>query len=198
MIKTPYLFEPKFSDQEFMQIGRFAIRWSHIDHTIGNCLRRLLDMSPKHATVMIFPLSLDHRISHIEKLAKRQPMDDRSANLFAELKPLIKAMQFVRNTALHGVVIDLDDSREPYFELRSRGRHLTKSDILTCDDLINYTAHVTMAFRLSLGDKDNWPEGDSYALPDRPPIPEFLPAECRTFPPADRVERRPQPDPSRT
>jgi hypothetical protein len=155
MIPTPYNFEPNFTEQEFAKIGQFTLRWSHMDHTIGNCLRRLLDMSPKHATVLIFSLSLDHRVSHIDRLSKLVPFTPLAGGLFAELKPLIKAMQYIRNSAIHGIVIDMGSEEGPFFELRSKGRQITKAQLFECEDLINYTAHVVQGFRFALGDKES-------------------------------------------
>lgn len=70
MITTPYQFEQKLSDQDFQKIGRFACRWSHIEHTVSNCLRRVLDMDPKPAQIMVFPLSLDAKMRAISDLAE--------------------------------------------------------------------------------------------------------------------------------
>jgi hypothetical protein len=196
MIPTPYNFEPNFTAEEFAKIGQFTLRWSHMDHTIGNCLRRLLEMSPTHATVFIFPLSLDNRMSHIERLTKLTPLDPLPGGLFAELKALVKAMQYIRNSAIHGIVISgVED--EPYFELRSRGRRITKSQLFGCEDLINYTAHVVQGFRWSLGEKESpFSEGwgaHTYALPHRPTVPDWLPDDAKAFPKEDKVLRQSQP-----
>jgi hypothetical protein len=195
MIPTPYLFESNMSDEEFQKIGQFAVRWSHIEHTIGNCLRRLLELSPKHATVVIFPLSLDMRMARIDHLSKLQPLAKEQQELFDELRPLIKAMQFLRNTALHGIIVDLGGDREPFFHLRSKDRVLTKEQLFGCEDIVNYTAHIAQAFRVSLGEKDV-DRGRIGPLPDRPPIPDFLPNECRAFPKANKAEQQAQPKPS--
>jgi hypothetical protein len=189
MIATPFRFEANLTDQEFQTLGRFLTRWSMIEHIIANCLRTLLKMDPKIANIMIFPLTFDLRFKRINQIIEHQPLDDRSAALLAELKPLIAAMQYIRNAAVHGIIIDPEDGSEQHFQLRSKGRNLHKADLWKCEDLINYTAHVTLAFRMSLGDKDGWPEGRPYPLPDRPPLPDFLPAECRKFPQDDKVER---------
>jgi len=182
MIKTPYHFEAILSDQEFQKIGQFACRWAHIEHTIGNCLRVMLEMEMEPATAMIFPLTLDQRMERISKLAEQRFLTGYQFALLAELKPLIRAMQFLRTTALHGVVMSLGDDDNIYFHLRSKGRNINITDLFSCEDLINYAAHVTQAFRLSLGDKTyEGHEGHTYALPARPPVPDFLPAECRAF-----------------
>src|SRR5262245_11768783 len=181
MIKTPYHFEAGLSDQEFQKIGQFACRWAFIEHTIGNCLRVMLEMEMEPATIMIFPLNLETRMTRISKLAKQRFLTGYQLAVLAELKPLIKAMQYLRNTTLHGVVISFEDDRDKaHFNLRSKDRNLNLRELFACEDLINYTAHVTQAFRLSLGDKtyeDH--EGHTYALPDRPQIPEFLSEVCK-------------------
>src|SRR5262249_30322456 len=105
MIKTPYHFEANLSDQELQKIGQFACRWALIEHTIGNCLRVMLAMEPEPATIMIFPLSLDLRMTRISKLAEQRFLTGYQLALLAELKPIIKAMQYLRSTVLHGVVM---------------------------------------------------------------------------------------------
>jgi hypothetical protein len=186
MIRTPYSFEANFSSEEFETFGKFAVRWSHIEHTIANCLRVLLRFDPKQASVMIYPLSLDTRMSRITEHIKLRPLEANQLTLFEELKPLIRAMQYLRNTVFHGTLVDLFSADEPFWHLRSKDRTITKSQFFACEDLVNYTAHITEAFRLSLGDKAD-DRGSNYALPGRPPIPDFLPDECRVFPKVARV-----------
>jgi hypothetical protein len=181
MIPTPYAFEANFTPEEFQKIGQFASRWAHVEHMAANCLRRLLDLSPKHATFLIFPLNLDQRMTKIADILKQRPLSSHQMALHGELKPLIRGMQYIRNVVLHGVVIDLFPKDGPFFHLRSRDRKITKAQLFSCEDVINYAAHVMLAFRLSLGEEHD-PAGKSYALPDRPPIPDFLPDDCRAFP----------------
>jgi len=191
MIRVPYEFEPNLTDAEFQKIGQFACRWAIIDNTLANCLRAILKMQPEDATIMIFPLSQDLRMHRIEAFTKRNMLSEDQIALFLELKPLIRAMQFLRTTALHGIV----DREAKGFSLRSKSRWLGKEELFQCEELINYTAHVTIAFSMSLGDKD-W-AAMTYTLPDRPPIPDFLPPDCRAFhakskagPPAPRASSR--------
>ena len=73
--------------------------------------------------------------------------------LYNELTPLIIGMQYVRNATIHGVFVDfLAD--EPFWHLRSKNRELTEAQLVSCEELINYTAHVAEAFRISLGGKE--------------------------------------------
>ena len=196
MIPTPYRFEAHFSAEEFCKIGQLASRWAHIEHTIGNCLRRILDMDPGHATIMVFSLNLDMRMTRIEEIRQRFPLTAEQTALFLEIRPLIRAVQYIRNTVLHGVVIGGgEDPDETTFHLRSKNRNITKSDFFECEELINYAAHVTYALRLSLGEKDD-PTEHTYTLPDRPPIPAFLPGDCQAFPEGSKGGKRSPPRPS--
>jgi hypothetical protein len=158
-----------------------------MEHAIGNCLRVMLNMEPEQATVMIFPMSLDMRMTKIDQLAKLHILNEQQLALLAELKPLVRAMQYLRNTTLHGVVMSFGDADKTYFQLRSKNRNLKRSELLSCEALINYAAHVTLAFRYSLGEKD-YP-AHTYALPHRPAVPDFLPSDCRAFPKEDRLVR---------
>ena len=154
MIPVPYRFEPNFSAEEFQKLGQFASRWAHIENIIGHCLRQMMGMSPEHAGFMIFPLSLDARMRNIAVLVRQSPLGAEQNEYYEELKPLITAMQYIRNTALHGIVVSNDPADdEPFFYLRSRDRSVTKAQLFGCEDLINYAAHVALAFRLSLGGK---------------------------------------------
>jgi hypothetical protein len=186
MIKTPYHFEANLSDQEFQRIGQFACRWALIEHTIANCLRVMLGMEMEEAIKDVFSLTFHQRMERISELAE-QRLTGYQLAVLAELQPLIKAMRYLRNTVLHGVVTSFgDDPDQTSFHLRSHLRDINIKDLFACDDLIKYTAHVTQAFRLSLGDKpyeDH--EGHTYALPRRPHIPDFLPEDCRKLPQDD-------------
>jgi hypothetical protein len=105
-------------------------------------------------------------------------------------------MQYIRNSAIHGIVIDINADEEPYFELRSKNRRISKVQLFACEDLINYTAHVVQGFRFALGEKQSvFSEGwgpHEYALPDRPPVPEWLPPEAKAFPQDDKLLRQSQ------
>lgn len=187
MISSPYRFEANLSPEEFQKIGQFAVRWAHIEHTIANCLRVLLTFDAKQASVMIFPLSLETKMNRIENLFKITKQGAYQTWLFNELKPLVAAMQYIRNTILHGTPVDIFENEQLFWHLRSKDQMITKAQLFECDDLINYTGHVIQEFRFSLGDKDDDRE-HSYTLPDRPPVPDFLPDRCRSFPKGKRVE----------
>jgi len=116
-------------------------------------------------------------MQQISKLSDITPMGPYSQQMFDELKPLIKAIQYIRNNVVHAIVIE-NEKDEPFFHLRSKGRNLTKAQLFGCEDITNYAAHVALAFRISLGEKGD-DRGHNYKLPDRPTIPDFLPKDCR-------------------
>ena len=118
MIKTPYHFEANLSDQEFQRIGQFACRWALIEHTIANCLRVMLGMEMEEAIKDVFSLTFHQRMEQISELAE-QRLTGYQLAVLAELQPLIKAMRYLRNTVLHGVVTSFgDDPDQISFHLR--------------------------------------------------------------------------------
>jgi len=170
MIPTPYNFEPTLSDQEFMKIGHLSVKWSHLEHIVGNCLKVILRLNDEEARIIVFPLSLDQRITRIGELAEIGSLSELSCRHFNELRALLRGIQYVRNNVIHAIVESADGGHT--FHLRSKNRTLTKEQILSVDDITNYTAHVVMALRYSLGFNDG--TSHDYALPGRPDIPEFL------------------------
>ena len=56
MIPSPYRFEPTFTDAEYAKLGVLALRWSHIEHILGNCLKVLLRLTDEEAIVIVFPM----------------------------------------------------------------------------------------------------------------------------------------------
>jgi hypothetical protein len=169
MIPSPYGYESKISDEEYKIIGQYTLRWSQIENSIANSLRSLLGLDPKHANAFA---------------------GQRKA-VFAELKPLIKAMQFIRGTTFHGVVIGFFSAEDLFINNRSGQRNLTFPQLKECEDLINYTAHIAIEFRITCGGEDD-DRGPEYALPNRPRLPAWLPDNCK-FPREDTVMRKPQP-----
>jgi len=167
MIAVPYKFEPELSDQEFMKLGQLSIRWSHIEYVLGMCLKRMLRLTDDEAIIVVFPLSLDQRLTRIRQLAESTPVCELAVRPLNELKLIMPAIQYVRNNVIHAFVT------EDEFRLQSKQRTLTKAEVFSAEELTNYAAHVTVALRYALGFEFDT-EGHSYTLPDRPVIPEFL------------------------
>jgi len=167
MIAVPYKFEPELSAQEFMKLGQLSIRWSHIEHILGMCLKRMLRLSDDEAIIVVFPLSLDQRLTRIRQLAESTPVGELAVRPLNELKLIMPAIQYVRNNVIHAFVT------EDEFRLHSKQRTLTKAEVFSAEELTNYAAHVTVALRYALGFEFDT-EGHSYTLPERPEIPDFL------------------------
>ena len=108
MIKSPFKFEEQWTDADFAAIGRLALRWAVIEHILKNCLRTRLGLSLAEANLMIYPLSLEAVLQKIEGLHKMKPPRPKAAEFYAELIPVVRALQVVRNDAVHSVVKETD------------------------------------------------------------------------------------------
>ena len=172
MIQSPFRFEKSLTPEDFQKIGQLSLRWAHIDHVIGNCLRVLLGLSDEEAVIKVFPLGASARLDRIQELRKLKPLGSPEAeHAWNELKPVMRGLLTVRTNVAHVVLIP-DSGGQLTFHLRNKERDFTKEEIFETEELTNYAAHAALVLRHALGDKD--PEGAPGALPDRPPIPAFL------------------------
>src|SRR5258708_24769969 len=144
MIPTPFRFEPEMMPDEFQTVGRLTLKWSHIEHIVGNCLKRILRLTDEEAIVVVFPLNIETRLNRILELSKIKPMKPRSQSLLAELRPLMRGIQYLRTSVVHAIVVENDKSGD-LFHLRSRRRNVTKAEIFSSEEITNYTAHVVIA-----------------------------------------------------
>ena len=119
---------------------------------------------------MIYPLSLEAVLQKIEGLHKMRPPRPKAAEFYAELIPVVRALQIVRNDAVHSVVKETNSGL--VFENRARGRTITKEQILSCEELTNYASVLSIKFRRALGFKEG--QKPPRKLPARPKIPDFL------------------------
>ena len=116
-------------------------------------------------------MNLDQRLKKITELSQLKPLPPSGETAFAELKPIMDGLKFVRNTVVHSVVVEHDDEGH-VFENRSKGHKLTKAEIFSTEDLKNYASHLVYKLRFSLGLKDG--NLFQYEPPARPEIPAFL------------------------
>jgi hypothetical protein len=188
MISSPYDYEYEISDDEYKLIGQYTLRWSQIENSIANSLRALLGLDREQADYLIFPLNLEPRFQKIQRFNEAHPFHSQQHAIFAELKPLVRAMQFLRGTTVHGVIIGPSTAEDLFINNRSGQRNLTFPQLKECEDLINYTAHIAIEFRITCGGKDD-DRGPDYALPNRPQIPSWLPDNCK-LPREDTVVRK--------
>jgi hypothetical protein len=172
MIPSPYNFEPALTDLEYAKLGVLALRWSHIEHILGNCLKVLLRSTDEEAIIMVFPLSADQRAEKIKQLSELQPLPEHAQRAFEELRPVLKDIQYVRNNVVHSIVGE-DETDGHVFHLRSKNRSLTKAQVFGTEELTNYAGHLVIALRYGLGFKDGNPPME-YTCPARPEIPDFL------------------------
>src|SRR5258705_8322039 len=103
MIRSPYRFESKISDQDLAKLGILTLRWSHTEHVLANCLRIMLRLTQREARAIVFPLNLENRINRISEIAEITPLPPHASAAFEELKPIMKGIQFVRNNVIHSI-----------------------------------------------------------------------------------------------
>lgn len=172
MLETPFRFEPSLTDAEFKKLGQLTLRWSHIEHIIGNCLKVMLRMTDEEAHEVIFPQFLDWRLQKMKALEKLRPLAGDAKLAFDELHQIMPYIQYVRSNVVHAIVVPLNNDEDFAFHLRSKNRTFSKDEILSVEEITNYAAHVVLSLRLALGMKDA-PDA-RHPLPDRPALPAFL------------------------
>lgn len=172
---TPFLWEVYVDDTELAQIGTLALRWSHIEHILANCLRRLVRMSEEDATLIIFPMTLEKIVQTIDNVVKARPLKGKAKMYYDELRPTLEPFRYVRNTMIHSILTDNSWGQARTFHLRSKLRDLSIEEVLSTGDFTNYVATLVIDFRKTLGHK----LGKPGPLPDKPALPGFL---IRAFP----------------
>jgi hypothetical protein len=53
MIPSPFWFEGKLTPEDYRKLGKLSLRWSHIDHLIANCLKKLLRLTDDEARLVV-------------------------------------------------------------------------------------------------------------------------------------------------
>jgi hypothetical protein len=172
MIKSPFRYEKSFTAKDYERLGKLSLRWSHIDHVLANCLKRLLRLEDDEAQVVVFQLTADQRFDRILELDKlKRSLNEKAGRALEELCFLMGGLRQVRNNVAHAVLMH-DGTAYQIFESRKTLRKFTKAQILETEELTNYTAHAALVLRDELGDKD--PAGAPGPLPARPKIPAWF------------------------
>ncbi|MES0049271.1 hypothetical protein [Mesorhizobium sp. M0053] len=175
MIPTDFLrYEKILVPEDFQKIGQLTLRWSLIDHTIGNCLRVLLRLTPAEAVHIVFRLGAAERRDRIRELIAINPVSSEADFLFKELDALMRAIQPVRNNLVHSILFWTNDGKDPSFHLRSKDKELTKAEVFATEDLTTYGLIAVSNLRYAVGPKDHGPDEIPLPLPERPEVPEFL------------------------
>ena len=150
MIESPFRYEEWLTPSEFQKLGEIFLRWSHIEHIIGTCLRVVLRLTEEEAIAMIFPLPLQRRIEKIGELAESSPLNAEAAAAYHELAYVIKCINYVRNSVVHSILVD-DPEKGHLFHLRSKKRSIAKAHVFATEELTNYAAHTVLSLRCALG-----------------------------------------------
>lgn len=171
MLKPPFIIETSLTPEDYQKVGELAIRWAHIEHLAGNCLKTMLRLTEDEASLVVFPLSLDQRVQRMKNLAVAQKRQPTTVWGLAEFEAVMKGVQYVRNNMVHSVVTD-DVEKGHQFHLRSKERTLTKEQAFSIEEITNYAAHLVLWLRYAMGIQGIYVA--PFPLPDRPEVPEFL------------------------
>ena len=150
MLESPFRYEEWLTPKEFQKLGELMLRWSHLDHIIGNCLGAMLELPTEEAVVMVFSLSSDRRLEKLKKLAAIRGVNDDAKAALDALAGVVTHIQGVRNNVIHAIMID-DPNDGLLFHLRSKKRSLTIEQVFQIEELTNYAAHCAMSLRYALG-----------------------------------------------
>ncbi|MGX5801916.1 hypothetical protein ACWGS9_11780 [Bradyrhizobium sp. Arg314] len=175
MIPTDFLrYEKVLASADFQKIGQLTLRWSLIEHTIGNCLRVLLRLTPEEAVPIVFKLSAADRRERIKELIKLNTVTPEAAFLFKELDVVMRAIQPVRNNLVHSILLWTEGGKNHFFHPRSKDKTLSKEEVFATEDLTTYALLAAVNLRYALGPKAHDPDEVPPPLPERPKVPEFL------------------------
>lgn len=187
MLNSPFQYEPWLTPDEYQKLGELTMRWSHIDHIIGNCLTVMLNLSNEQAVVIVFSLSTEWRLQRLEKLAELEQINEDARTALDALIKVMRQIQIVRNNIIHAIMIE-DDKEGAVFHRRSAKRTMTKKQVFDTEELTNYAAHAAFSLLYAL-------RGKYHPLPDKPDVPDYL-----TNPPPSGIRLGrpllPQPPPS--
>jgi hypothetical protein len=165
-------FEYTLTEKELHKFSEMVLTWSHTEHTIGNCLKAVLNFNDDEAIALVFPLALENRVRWLRGLRDRLNPDGQTA--LDELALMLPGLQAIRTSGVHGIIIN-DTKDGPLFHVRSKDRTFTKADFFACEDFTNYVAQIAVALRYAIG----FPRGVAappHTLPERPVIPKALEA----------------------
>jgi hypothetical protein len=169
MLGSPFNFEQRINPVEFQKLGELTMRWSHIHHIVGNCLKTMLRLTDEEAAISVFPLGFEGRLAQINKLSELQKLNSRARAALDALNAVATHINTVRNTVVHAIIVD-DPELGKVLHLRSKRRVLTLEQVFSVEELTNYVARVALALRVALDDEP----AEHFPLPDKPSIPRFL------------------------
>jgi hypothetical protein len=68
MIESPFRYEKNFTAKDYETLGKLWLRWSHIDHVLANCLKRLLRL-------LVLPVAEGSHIAHLSQCHRKLRID---------------------------------------------------------------------------------------------------------------------------
>ena len=183
-MNSPFQYEKWLSPTEFQKLGELTLKWSHLDHIIGNCLAAMLRLSAKRVVIMVFPLTTHDRLEKIKALAKTKRLNEDAVAALNALNGVMNYILQVRRNIIHAIMIE-DDQDGPVFHLRSKKRTLTKEQAFSIEELTNYAAHAAFSLLHAVSPRGH--RVRPHPLPDKPDVPDFLtsppPSGIRVGPP---------------
>lgn len=171
MLESPFQYEDWLTPKDYQKLGELSLRWSTLDHIIGNCLSAMLKLSPEEAVVMVFPLTAHQRLEKIKAIAKFKRTNEDTRAAIRALADVMEHISKVRNNVVHAILVE-DETEGAVFHLRSKRRTLTREQVFSIEELTNYACHAALSLRYALGLKGA--RGERHTLPDKPDIPDFL------------------------
>ena len=54
MLGSPFRYEAWLTPEQYQKLGELSLRWAHIDHILGNCLKTLLTFTDEEAISIVF------------------------------------------------------------------------------------------------------------------------------------------------
>jgi hypothetical protein len=160
---NPPPMEYALSAEELQKLGALTLRWSTLEFIVSECLAKVLNFNAARADLLVFPMSLETKSQNLTKLNKLKPFRPFARKTLEELSPTIKAIQYVRNSAIHSFLAKGGTE----FHLRSKNRILKKEQIFQAEELTNYGCWLAFCLFMNL-------KGGRATLPSRPPVPDFL------------------------
>ena len=173
MIPSPFRFENNLTEDDYRTLGVLLLHWSHIEHMIAHCLKRLRGLNDNDkAMTDVFKLRTRDRLKEIRKLKKSKRWSNDAERAFRDLDEVMKGLLLVRDNAVHAVLMN-HETGHPSFQSRLHGSDYTKAQVFETQELTNYAGHAACVLRHELGDIDTNNPAPS-PLPARPSIPEFF------------------------
>lgn len=195
MLETPFDFEAKITPEEYHKLGRFVMRCALIEQIIGNCLKVMLRLTDEQALLVVFDWTFSKKIDMLRDVGATVKLNARGRAALDEFLAVIRAIQFVRNNAVHGVFYE-DPAGKRVLRRRPKDIEQALEEVFETEELSIYAAHAIYSLRFALGFKKGAIRA-RFALPQRPAVPGFLRTRVQWPQTPSKAAAKRQPPPSR-